>query len=68
MVDAKRMPSMREPMAIAVGGALGRPGPRLPSSFLFAGRELLSPSSTTSTLVLARQTISLSPSALGLLF
>jgi hypothetical protein len=32
-VDAKRMPSMREPMAIAVGGALGRPGPRLPSSF-----------------------------------
>lgn len=46
-VDAKRMPSMREPMAIAVGGALGRPGPRLPSSFLFAGRELLSPSSTT---------------------
>jgi hypothetical protein len=53
---------------IDIVGALKRLGSRLPSSFLFEGRVLPSPSSTTSTLVLARQTITISPSALGLLF
>jgi hypothetical protein len=53
---------------IDIVGALKLLGSRLPSSFLFERRVLPSPSSTTSTLVLARQTITISPSALGLLF
>lgn len=53
---------------VDIVGALKRLGLRLPSSFLFEGRVVPSPSSTTSTLVLARQTITISPSALGLLF
>lgn len=70
MVDKKNACGARPITArtIDIVVALKRLGSRLPSSFLFVGRVQPSPSSTTSTLVLARQTITISPSALGLLF
>src|SRR5690242_20336742 len=72
LVDGRRKKNAAHTRTLAnnsIGsGALKQLGSRLPSSFLFVGRVLPSPSSTASTLVLARQITSLSPSVLGLLF
>lgn len=66
LVDGRRKKNAtHEPITIDIVAALVELGSRLPSSFLFAGRVLPSPSSTTSTLVPARQTIYAFPVGAG---